>query len=177
MWHLLLPHPLLPLASICLLLRLWSLKDLSDCAYYYYGMPLEVGGGTHHHGNCGCCENGGGVDEEWEQTVAEGGVSWLLWSVRCKVTMQSGGGVTEVCGWGILWDVCPLILLCVCVYARGVCERKKRRRRTHTLPQNTEIYLNCMYIATLTTKELPHITWQSETGVSVFGRCDSSCEY
>lgn len=75
--------------------------------------------------------------------------------------MQSGGGVTEVCGWGILWDACPLILLCVHVYARGVCERKKSRRRAHTLPQNTEIYLNCMYTANLPKKrELPHITWQ-----------------
>lgn len=73
--------------------------------------------------------------------------------------MESGGGVTEVCRWGILWDVCPLILLCVYVYARGVCERK-RRRRAHTLPLNTEIYLNCMYTANLQKKELPHITLQ-----------------
>lgn len=69
--------------------------------------------------------------------------------------MQSGGGVTEVCGWRILWDACPLILLCVYVYARGVYERKRRRRRAHTLPQNTEIYLNCMYTANLQKKRAP----------------------
>lgn len=65
--------------------------------------------------------------------------------------------MTEVCGWGILWDACPLLLLCVCVRA-GVCERKKRRRRAHTLPQNTEIYLNCMYNDIFNKKELLQIT-------------------
>lgn len=63
--------------------------------------------------------------------------------------MQSGGGVTEVCvKGGILWDACPLISLCVCARARGVCSvrgRKRRRRRAHTLPhKNTEIYFNCV---------------------------------
>lgn len=73
---------------------------------------------------------------------------------------------------GILWDVCPLILLCVYVYARGVCERKRRRRRAHTLPQNTEIYLNCMYTANLSKKKGSHILLdKSEAGVSVFGTC------
>lgn len=66
--------------------------------------------------------------------------------------MQSGGGVTEVCvcvcGWGgILWDACPLISLCVCARARGVCSVRGRERgegvvrtRCH---KNKEIYLNC----------------------------------
>lgn len=48
--------------------------------------------------------------------------------------MQSGGGVSEMCVCvciekeeevvvvgGILWDACPLISLCVCARARGVC--------------------------------------------------------
>lgn len=74
--------------------------------------------------------------------------------------MQSGGGVTEVCVYmcvwmgGILWDACPLISLCVCARARGVCSVRGRERgdgvvrtRCH---KNTEIYLNCMYTVTLT---------------------------
>lgn len=53
------PPPSLSLSAFCL--RLCSLKDLSDCACYYYGMPLEMGGGTLLHSNHGCW--GGGVDE------------------------------------------------------------------------------------------------------------------
>lgn len=74
--------------------------------------------------------------------------------------MQSGGGVSGVCvrggGGVILWDVCPLISLCVCARARGVCEAERGvgvvRTRCHG-GKNTEIYRNS--VKTVTKKEEP----------------------
>lgn len=64
-------------------------------------------------------------------------------------------------GGGILWDACPLISLCVCARARGVCSVRERERgddvvctRCH---KNTEIYLNCVYTVTSIKKEPPSI--------------------
>lgn len=60
--------------------------DVSDCAHYYYGMFKGMGGVNvpmvtvaKGHGGMGkrVCMSVGGCG--------------LLWSVCCKVTMQSGG--------------------------------------------------------------------------------------
>lgn len=153
------------LSSIFLLLRLWPLSDLSDRTYYYYGMQFKVRLCKHLHSNCGCCQNGG------VRRDCKGGRGELtIMGCTLQGNYAEGGGVTEVCGWGYYGMPAPWSF-CVYVYARGVCERKKRRRRAHTLPQNTEIYLNCMYNDIFNKKELLQITWQSEAGVSVFAKC------
>lgn len=135
----------------------WSLKDLSDCTYDYYGMPLEVGGGTRLHSNHG--RLWGVVDGGTGRDCSRGRGELTIMVCTSQGNYAEWGRGDWSVWMGILWDVCPLILLCVYVYARGVCERKRRRRRAHTLPQNTEIYLNCMYTANLSKKGLPHITW------------------
>lgn len=155
------------LSSIFLLLRLWPLRDLSDRTYYYYGMSFEVRLCKHLHSNCGCCENGG--DGGMRRDCRGRGELTIM-----VCTLQ--GNYAEGEGWlksvdGGYYGMPAPWSFCVYVYARGVCERKKRRRRAHTLPQNTEIYLNCMYNDIFNKKELLQITWQSGAGVSVFARC------
>lgn len=51
-----------------------------------------------------------------------------------------GGGVTKVCGWGILWDACPLILLCVCVRAGCVREKEETTSGAHAATKYGNIF-------------------------------------
>lgn len=88
--------------------------DVSDCAYYY-GIFRGMGGVNVPMATV--VKGHGGMGKRACMCVCVGG--GLLWSVCCKVTMQSGGRGESVCVCicvcrGLLWDVCPLISLCVC---------------------------------------------------------------
>lgn len=89
-----------------------------------------------------------------------------------------------VVGGEILWDVCPLISLCVRARARGVCSVREEkgdgvvRTRCH---KNTEICLNCTSTGTERQEELHECgaTDGATDGARpefVFGSRGSSCE-
>lgn len=128
MWHTQLPCDVFstptptPLSSLCLFLRLWSLKNLSDCTYYYYGMPMEV---------CGC-------SSPWQPfSLLWGGCRWGM-GRDCRrgrgeliimvCTLQGnyaewGRGDWSVDG-GYYGMPAPWSF-CVCMCTRGVCVRER----------------------------------------------------
>lgn len=198
MWHTQLPcdgfssphpsaSPTLPPFSY-LFLELCSLRDVSDCAHYYYGMSDGCGRGERLYGNCGCYGRGwwGVCMEEWGRDCSRGRGELTIMVCTLQGNYAEwgrGDWSVRMCVWmgGILWDACPLISLCVWARARGVCvvcEGEKGdgvvRTRCH---KNTEIYLN--WIPLSKEKELPSIDWQSKWARSYcfWKLFESSCKY
>lgn len=112
--------------------------------------------------------------EEWGRDCRRGrGGGWLLWSVRCKVTMQSGGGVSEMCVY---------MYECACVrgeyygmpapWSLCVCAREEEKEETascaHAATKNTEIYLNYMYTATIGNKTASKCSISGKLSVECF---------